>query len=157
MTKMKSEKSLTIDTLEELPSFYLRIVTYLLSRQLDSRLDGFEVAKGTGKIATLLLIDANPGISPSKISEITFRDRPSISRIIAPLVAAGLVEQRISPTERRAQNLYITQRGHRRANEVRAIVRKNSEDFFADLEAADRNELIRILRKIVERKRDLAP
>ena len=52
------------------------------------------------------------------IAEVTLRDRPSVSRIVRPMVEAGLVEQRTSGTERRAEELYITPKGHAEAETV---------------------------------------
>ncbi len=144
----RDELDIDLDVLENLLSFYLRAVNFGLSRDLDQRLEGIEVARGTGKITTLLLIDSHPGIRPSIIADATLRDRPSISRIVAPLVAAGLVEQRVPPTERRAQELYVTERGHEVAERVRRTVRAQSEDFFSAVPERDRDELFRILRNL---------
>ncbi|QIE56069.1 winged helix-turn-helix transcriptional regulator [Pikeienuella piscinae] len=137
-----------LDMLEHLLSFYLRAVNYGLSRDLDRRMDGLEVAQGTGKITALLLIDSHPGLRPSAIAAATLRDRPSISRIIAPLVDSGLVEKRIAPHERRASELFITPRGHKVAERVRRIAKDQSETFFSVLPEQDRDQLMRILRDL---------
>lgn len=145
---------LDLGILDELLSFYVRSVSYTLSNDLDRRLDGHVVAKGTGKISALLLIDSNPGVRPSMIAEITLRDRPSISRIIRPLVEAGLVEQRTSKTEGRVEELFITPKGHAEAETVRAIVRQQSEAFFAQTPKKDRDHLFRILRTLYYKVRE---
>ena len=141
-------EAVDLDVLEGLPSFYVRSANYLLSRDLDARLDGLEVARGTGKITTLLLIDSHPGIRPSTIAAATLRDRPALTRTIAPMIAAGLIEQRRSEAEGRAVELYITPRGHEVAQQVRAIVKAQSDDFFAPLSGEDRGHLLRILRQV---------
>jgi DNA-binding MarR family transcriptional regulator len=140
-----------LDVLENLLSFYVRAVNYGLSSDLDRRLAGLEVARGTGKIATLLLIDSHPGIRASTIAKASLRDAASISRIIGRMLTAGLVEQRVAPAERRAQELYITARGRKVARRVREIVRQQSDEFFAPLSEADRAELLRILRDLYRR------
>ena len=60
-----------LDCLEDLLSFYVRSANYALSADLDARLGNLEVARGTGKITTLLLIDSHPGIRASAIAEAT--------------------------------------------------------------------------------------
>lgn len=137
-----------LDVLEDMLSFYLRAANHAVSCDLDARLTGLEVARGTGKITTLLLIDSHPGIRPSTIAAVTLRDRPSLSRTIAPMIAAGLIEQRRAPGEGRAWELFITPRGHALAEDVRRIVKAQSEDFFAPLSEADRAHLLRILRRL---------
>ena len=149
-------QAVDLDVLENLLSFYLRSANYLLSRDLDSRLQGLEVARGTGKITTLLLIDGHPGIRPSTIAAATLRDRPSLSRILAPMIAAGLIEQRRSRSEGRAVELFITPRGHTVAERVRCIVKAQSKAFFAPLGAADQADLLRILRQLYLTAREAA-
>lgn len=139
-----------LDVLENLLSFYVRSVNYALSTDLDARLDGLEVARGTGKITALLLIDSHPGIRPSAIAKVTLRDRPAMTRTIAPMVAAGLIEQRVSQRERRATELFVTPRGHDVAEQVRAIAREQSNDFFSVLASEDREHLLRILRQLYQ-------
>ncbi len=148
-------RDLDLDVLEGLLSFYVRSVSYTLSRNLDESLKGHTVAKGSGKITALLLIDKHPGIRPSTIAEITLRDRPSISRIIRPMVEEGLVEQRTSERERRAEELFITEKGHAEAEAVRAIISEQSDAFFADTPAEDRAHLFRILRELYRSIRGL--
>ncbi|WP_234822459.1 MarR family winged helix-turn-helix transcriptional regulator [Palleronia aestuarii] len=143
-----------LDVLENLLSFYMRAVTHTLSRDLDARLAGLEVAKGTGKITALLLIDSHPGIRASAISEATLRDRPSMSRLLTHLEAVGLIEQRVEPGERRARGLYITARGHAVSQEVRKITRAQSTEFFAVLDEDDQSHLMRITRKLYHHIRE---
>ena len=150
----RSDAEVPLDVLEDLLSFYVRSVDYALSNDLDQRLEGLDVARGTGKITTLLMIDREPGIRPSTIARATLRDRPSVSRIIAPMVAAGLVEQTTDESERRAQKLRVTARGHAVAERVRAIVRAQNEAFFSSVSDKDRGHLLRILRGLYARIRD---
>lgn len=137
-----------LESLENLHSFYVRAVNYALSRDHDRRMEGLEVARGTGKITALLLIEAHPGIRSSTIAEATLRDRPSTSRIIAHLVDHDLIEQRVQSNERRAHGLYITDHGREVAQKVRAIAQQQSDDFFAPLSEEDKAHLLRITRNL---------
>ena len=143
-----------LDCLEDLLSFYVRSANYALSTDLDARLSDLEVARGTGKITALLLIDSHPGIRASAIAEATLRDRPSVSRIVAQLVRHELITKHEISGERRAFGLHITPSGHMLAQKVRGIVRQQSEDFFADVPQADREALLRITRDIYRRIRE---
>ncbi|WP_274426888.1 MarR family winged helix-turn-helix transcriptional regulator [Chelativorans sp. YIM 93263] len=150
----KSSESLAVlgvddlDCLEDLLSFYVRSVNYALSADLDARLENLEVARGTGKITALLLIDSHPGIRPSAIAKATLRDRPSVSRIITHLLQHGLIAKQETPSERRAFALYITDAGHDLAQKVRKIVKTQSDDFFSRIPKEDQEELLRITRNL---------
>jgi len=143
-----------LDCLEDLISFYVRSANYALSADLDARLADLHVARGTGKITTLLLIDSHPGIRASAIAEATLRDRPSISRIITQLVRNNLITKRETEGERRAFGLYITSSGHVLADKVRGIVKAQSSDFFAHVPEHDRDALLRITKDIYRKIRE---
>ena len=77
----------TLDVLEDTLSFYIRTLNIAVSRDLDDKLEGLDVAKGTGKITTLLLVDSHPGIRPSIIAELILRDRSATGRLMEPVKA----------------------------------------------------------------------
>lgn len=136
------------DVLDNLTSFYMRAVTLALSRDLDNRLDGLPVARGTGKISSLLLIDANPGIRASALATLTLRDRAAVTRLIDRLAEAGLVERRREPREGRAQALHLTAAGRALAEKVRPMIRDHSDSFFHQLSAQEVETLHGLLRRV---------
>lgn len=140
-----------LDVLEGTLSFYIRSINIAVSRDLDERLDGLEVAKGTGKISTLLLVDSHPGIRSSFLAQLTLKDRSAMGRIVDQMVASGLVRRETSAEDSRVQELYITPQGADLAVEVRARVTKQSEDFFAGVPEAETKLLLDLLRRTYRR------
>jgi DNA-binding MarR family transcriptional regulator len=136
------------DIFTDLLSFYVRTVNLLVSRDLDEQMAALEVAGGTGKISTLLLVGRNPGIRPSVLAHFILKDRSAMGRLLDQMQQAGLVEQKISPEERRARELYLTPKGQRVAEQVRAVARRQSADFFSILSGEEQADLLRILRKV---------
>ncbi|XXX73117.1 MarR family transcriptional regulator [Sorangium sp. So ce134] len=51
------------------------------------------------------------GVTQTHLAERTFRDVPTMSRILALMERDGLVERRRDPTDRRARLVYLTARG----------------------------------------------
>jgi DNA-binding MarR family transcriptional regulator len=137
-----------LDILGDLLSFYIRVLNLVLSRDLDEAMRGTPVARGTGKISTLLMVAANPGIRPSVIAHFNMKDRSAMMRIIADLRRAGLIEQSVSDRERRAHELYLTAKGRQVVERVRRIARSQSDAFFAVLSPAERDRLRAILGKV---------
>jgi DNA-binding MarR family transcriptional regulator len=136
------------DIFTDLLSFYVRTVNMLVSRDLDEQMEALTVAGGTGKISTLLLVGRNPGIRPSVLAHFILKDRSAMGRLLDQLQQAGLVEQKISPEERRARELYLTPKGRRLAEQVRAVARRQSADFFSVLSGQEQADLLRLLRKV---------
>lgn len=140
-------EAIDLDVLEDMLSFYIRSINIAVSRDLDRQLDGLEVARGTGKITTLLLVDSHPGIRPSVIAQLVLRDKSAMGRLIQEMASHDLLTRRISPKDSRAQELYVTPKGAEVAAKVRRIATAQSSDFFAHIPEEDRAHLIGILRR----------
>lgn len=146
-----SLEDIDLDVLEDTLSFYIRTVNIAVSRDLDERLEGYDVAKGTGKITTLLMVDSHPGIRPSVIAQLILKDRSAMGRLVEQMESQGLLTRETSVDDNRAQELYITERGAELAVEVRAIVTRQSRDFFDFVPEGDRQLLMDILRRTYRR------
>ncbi|WJH41478.1 MarR family transcriptional regulator [Aliirhizobium terrae] len=142
---------LGLDVLEDILSYYIRTLNIAVSRDLDEKLDGLEVAKGTGKITTLLLVDRHPGIRPSAIAELILRDRSAMVRVIDQMEEHGLLTRRTDGDDNRAQGLFITRKGRDLAATIRPIVVKQSRDFFPDITDDEHRLLISILSRTYRR------
>lgn len=105
------------------------------------------MAKGTGKITTLLLVDDYPGIRPSVIAHLTMRDRSAMGRIIDQMVSHDLIRREVSQEDSRAQELYITEAGAALATKIREIVPQQSRDFFSFIPEDEQKQVIDILRR----------
>lgn len=137
---------LRIDVLEGAFSWYIRSLDSVVSQDLERRIAHLDVAKGKGKITTLLLTDDYPGIRPSQIAEVLMRDRPATGRIIDPLVQMGHIRREVSAEDQRAHGLFITQKGRALAQEVRQIIRDQEDEFFDFIAPEDRREFMRMLK-----------
>lgn len=142
-----SPTDINLDVLEDTLSFYIRTINLAVSRDLDNRLEGLDVAKGTGKITTLLLVDDYPGIRPSVIAHLTMRDRSAMGRVIDQMVSHDLIRREVSPDDSRAQELYITAAGSALALKIREIVPQQSRDFFSFIPEDEQKQVIDILRR----------
>jgi DNA-binding MarR family transcriptional regulator len=142
-----SETGLHVDMLEGTFSFYIRSLDSVVSRDLDRRMAHLDVAKGKGKITTLLLVDDYPGVRPSQIAEVLMRDRPAVGRIIDLLVKAGDIRRESAADDQRAQALFITEQGHALAQTVREIIRTQENEFFDFIAPEDREQFMCILKR----------
>jgi DNA-binding MarR family transcriptional regulator len=72
----------------------------------------------------------------------------SATEVVDSLAAAGLVERRADPVDRRATLVALTVRGDEVAAGIRAARAAEADDFFARLDEADRAALAAILEKL---------
>ncbi len=149
--------NIDFDIFGGLLSFYVRTVNILVSQDLDAEMEGLGLAGGTGKIATILLVGANPGIRPSVLAHFIRRDRSAMGKLLEAMGEAGLVEQRVSPVERRARELYLLPEGEALRARVREVASWQDRDFFAMLDGAERDQLLALLRKVYGHYLDMVP
>ena len=63
-------------------------------------------------------IAANPGLPPSRLSQLMFCDKSNITRLLQALESDGYVERRQHEQDGRIQRLYLTEGGIRLHNEA---------------------------------------
>lgn len=145
------------DIFSTLLSFYVRSVNLLVSQDLDQQTAELGLSGGTGKIATILLVGANPGIRPSVLAHFVRKDRSAMGKLLDQMELAGLIEQRVSRVERRARELFLTSKGRALVQPTRDVARRQDDDFFAPLTGPEREQLLGLLRKLYESYLDMVP
>ena len=134
--------------LPRLISFHLRGLAVHLNRAYDRTFEGTPVARGTGKLTTLFLVAANPGISPAEIARALGKDRAAMVRLIDHIEAEGLLVRRPSPVGRRSQALMVTEKGRRQLARYERMAKAYDAEFFAGLTERERELLRRIVIKL---------
>ena len=100
-----------------------------------------------GRAGILLLVEANPGVSQSRLAEAVSLDRSTIVGVLHALERAGLVERRRG-TDRRTNGLWLTRGGVALLARVKRRIRRHEHRVAARLTAAERAELLRLLEKL---------
>ena len=113
----------------------------------------FNATVGRDKISapqfgTLLLIDANPGISQSAVAEALRFDRSTLVQIIDRLEARGYVVRQAAPQDRRSHALEITDDGAAALKNLRRMAIAHEAEAAANLSTAERAHLIALLGKL---------
>ena len=142
-----SPETVDLDVLDDTLSFYLRSLNIAVSRDWESRLDGLEMIKGTGKVTALFLIARHPGIWASIIARLSMKDRSETGRLLDGLEREGLIERRKDTADSRARALFLTEKGEGVVVLLRNRVR-DSRAYFSDVTAEDYDTLMTMLRKI---------
>ena len=150
-------QNIDFDIFGTLLSFYVRSVNILVSQDLDAQTTELGLSGGTGKIATILLVGSNPGIRPSVLAHFIRKDRSAMGKLLDTMERAGLIEQRVARVERRARELYLTEKGRALVQQTRDVVRRQDDEFFAALDAREREQLLGLLRKVYETFLDMVP
>lgn len=84
------------------------------------------------------------GQSQTEVSQNVTKDRQNITRIIDALEAAGLVQRRAHPSDRRCNQVFITAAGRQAHQRLTAVAEGFTRAAFAGLGQGELDELTRI-------------
>jgi DNA-binding MarR family transcriptional regulator len=89
------------------------------------------------QFASLLMLEQSPGLSVADVARKVSTARQSANEMLAGLERAGLVERRQHPTDRRAQQIFLTPAGSDRLAAAAPTVRAVESRLAAGFSEAD--------------------
>jgi DNA-binding MarR family transcriptional regulator len=101
-----------------------------------------------GRFATLLVISENPGLSQIELARAIARDKSSVTPLIRGLLEDGLVERRVSESDRRSVTLWLTASGKAALRSLLAHARRHEKKLDA-IVGDHRAVFLDLLKKIV--------
>lgn len=85
------------------------------------------------------------GMSQSEIADRMHVTRPTVTAMLQRLESAGVIERRADAEDQRVTRVYLTEDGHRHADQARKIQREAVEISIGWMNDSDRAELARLL------------
>lgn len=85
-----------------------------------------------------------------ELCESTFRDAPTMSRILATMESRGLVERRVAPGDARARRVFLTKHGRTLQKKLVPLVRGLVENMARGIEDRDLATTRRTLERMFE-------
>jgi DNA-binding MarR family transcriptional regulator len=135
--------ALDAGALPDLLGYRLRLAQQAVFRDYATSVQGLS----PGRVGLLITIDANPGVTQSRLAEAVNRDRSTMVAVLDQLEARGLIERRRG-ADRRTNGLWMTRGGRQLlARALRGIAR-HERRVASRLSPAERRHLLELLGKI---------
>lgn len=99
------------------------------------------------QFAALSAVDENPGIDQATVAGMIAYDRATLGKVIDRLDSRGLVSRRVSPQDRRARELTLTEAGAALLQTARPHVQDLQSEILAGLNDGERETLMQLLKK----------
>ena len=100
-----------------------------------------------GRLGIMVLIDANPGLTQSRLAEAVRRDRSTMVAVLDELEGRGLIERRRGE-DRRTNGLWLTRTGKNFLAGAMRRVYAHERRFAARLTARERTQLFDLLERL---------
>jgi DNA-binding MarR family transcriptional regulator len=129
--------------LPELLGYRLRVAQQALFRDFALAVPDLS----PGRAGILLLVEANPGVTQSRLARAVSLDRSTMVGVLHALEERGLVERRRGE-DRRTNGLWLTEHGRAQVGRLKRRIRQHERRVAARLSSAERAELIALLEKL---------
>ena len=100
-----------------------------------------------GRVGILLLIEANPGVTQSRLAQAVSLERSTMVGVLHTLEARGLVERRRG-SDRRTNGLWLTAEGRSLGSRLKRRIQLHERRVAARLSAEEREQLLALLAKL---------
>jgi DNA-binding MarR family transcriptional regulator len=100
-----------------------------------------------GRVGILLLIDANPGVTQSRLAQAVGLDRSTMVGVLHVLEARALLERRRGE-DRRTNGLWLTRGGRALVERLKQRIRVHERRVAARLSAQEKTQLLLLLEKL---------
>ncbi len=102
------------------------------------------------QFAALSVIAGHPGLSQTQLASILGIDRSGAVTLIDALEGRGLALRMPSQVDRRTHAIVLTPQGHEMLQQLNELVRQHDDRMTARLSAAERTQLVDMLRRLYE-------
>jgi DNA-binding MarR family transcriptional regulator len=100
-----------------------------------------------GRVGILLLIEANPGVTQTRLAQAVGLDRSTLVGVLDALEARGLVERRRGE-DRRTNGLLLTRAGRALVAGLKRRIRAHERRVAARLTTEEKDQLLALLEKL---------
>lgn len=101
-----------------------------------------------GQFGVLVVIEANPGLSQTRLGNALGVDRSTVVAVIDRLEQRGLVLRQAAPNDRRSHALHLSEAGKVTLNRLMERVRIHEQVITQNLTETERASLLAMLRRI---------
>jgi DNA-binding MarR family transcriptional regulator len=136
---------LDLGPLPDLLGYQLRLAQLAVFRDFARSAGGLGVSPG--RFGLLALVEANPGVSQSRLAQAVGLDRSTMVAVLDQLEERGLVERRAGP-DRRTNGLWLTREGRRVVAQLKRRIGEHEARIAGRLSARERETLLALLRRL---------
>ena len=147
-TKPESRSPFSFDDYDNVIGFVVSQAGYRLARALDDVIASLGSDIRPREFAVLNRLHQHGALNQVQLAELTYKDRPAITRMLDRLIARKLVSKVPDPTDRRAYVVSLTPRGTALRNNIVPQVVERLQSACGGIPLKDLDITVATLRQI---------
>jgi DNA-binding MarR family transcriptional regulator len=128
--------------------FVIERTTKRIRQNLQRRFNAHHFGVTVDQWVVLDCIRQNQSMSQNEIADHTFKDAPTVTRIIDQLCKKGLTTRVVDENDRRRFMIELTPKGYRKVNQMLPVVIEMRKDGWRGLDVSDYHRLMHIMNTI---------
>ncbi|MCF3110308.1 MarR family winged helix-turn-helix transcriptional regulator [Niabella sp. CC-SYL272] len=132
----------------ELYSFITSVASTAIARRLQKKFNQADLSLTIEQWSVLYHLWKEDGISQQDLCKATFRDKPSMTRLVDNLEKAGMVKRIPSRADRRKNMIYLTERAKEMQDTCYGFAEETVEEALAGV-SQDKIEVCKEVLKVV--------
>jgi len=119
-----------------------------IKQNLQRRFNNHHFGVTVDQWVVLDCIHQKAALSQNEIAESTFKDAPTVTRIIDQLCSKGLAVRDPDAQDRRRFNISLTEKGHKKVSQMQPVVLAMRREGWIGLNEEDYQLLMRVLNTV---------
>lgn len=133
--------------LHQFPGHLIRRLHQISVAQFTEKVAAHDIDLTPVQYAALKAIDANPGIDQASVAGLIAYDRATLGKVIDRLEAKQLIDRTVSPRDRRARQLTLTEAGKEVLARAHPLVREVQGEILTGLSPEEQEQFMALLQK----------
>ena len=133
--------------IHRMPGHLIRRLNQISVAQFMERISSAGLNLTPVQYAALCAIRENPGIDQASVAGLIAYDRATLGKVIDRLDARGLVLRKVSKTDRRARELFLSDDGEALLAAAHPLVEAAQPEILSGLTPEEQEELVQLMQK----------
>lgn len=142
------EDFISFEDYDNVPGFVISQAAYAISKTLTKRMKEAGVNLTPHEFAVLNRLTEFPTLNQRNIAQLTYKDRPAVTRMLERMISKGLVEKQLCDKDRRAFQVALTEKGRKVRETVVPIAREVMLQALSDADGKEIATTLKLLQKI---------
>lgn len=125
--------------------FYIERTMKKIKQKLQRKFNSIDAGITVDQWVVLNVLKDEPGLSQYEIADKTYKDAPTVTRIIDLLAKKELLERVMDESDRRRFNVFLTESGNQKVEDLLPVVLSMQRRGWGELQDEDYEDLMRIL------------